>query len=459
MSVIPPLLCGILGHDQDGFLITDMLEAEIGGFDEFIAPHLRTLGDLLGCLADAHDATCDCGAGLDREVVWLANLPFREDCNAALAWYVPKPEERLDLNLELKNMFPAPDLPLRTIHLMLKLKKELPNPAWRLSMGLRRLEGDLCRVAGSHDLSLPTNSDFVVIASTPGCFYIDRFDWIMQRFGEEPWSGPPTRFPVIRRPAGYGKTTFLSAFATFFDSTTDQRLFPDIRVRYQGLPPRMLVYWLDLKDLNLAPDMSDGDIRGECLRVMMQATQGFLARYAHKLQLPLPDMDGEREKMIPYGVARTWAMKNGYNIFIAIDNYTAPFMQFPRFHRDHLPFRRIERAIYAYMLAHILLDIKIGVITRGCIIGELFRLDRSLDVIPFFDYPPFAERMQDLTYSPECAHIVGFTRGDVEVLAKEFLPSDEDAQAAVLSVIGEEASYAPQNVLQVLRDSPAAVRI
>ncbi|KZV95459.1 hypothetical protein EXIGLDRAFT_834284 [Exidia glandulosa HHB12029] len=455
MSVPPNLLCGVLGHDDDAFLTAKYLGIYIDGFKERIAPALRTVRDLVGCFADAHALACPCGVELDRDVAWYANLPFGQDCCTALAWYDTEPEDQIDLNLELKIAFPSPDVPHSTVHLMLKPKHNLPNLPWRISMGLRRLDGDLCRVAGSRERSLPTSSDFEAIASTPGCFYVDRYDWIAQRYGGTDVLRPRPRLLVIRRPAGYGKTTFLSTFASYFDSTADRRLFPLLRNGDEGLPCAMLVYSLDFAELRLAAseDMSDDEIREECSRVMRQATQTFLARYGAKLQQPVPNLD---ENMLPYEAVRVWALKRGCKICLAIDNYTAPFLHFKSIHRNHGQFRRLERAIYAYMLAHIFVDVGTGVVVRGCITGQVFPTDRSLDVLPFADCPPFAQRTEDLTYSPECEHVVGFTRGDVELLVKAFLPDDQDGQAAALSMIGDETIYAPRDVLQVLRESPAA---
>ena len=154
-------------------------------------------------------------------------------------------------------------------------------------------------------VSLPTSSDFKTIASTPGCLYIDRLDWVKRQYGVFSPRRRRPLIPIIRCPAGYGKTTFLSTFSSYFDSTVDRRLLPLSRFEAYTPPKAIIVYRLDFAELRLAhsEDMSDDEIGEECLRVMWNATRAFLEYYGPKLQRPIPDLDVVKKKH-PYEVAR-----------------------------------------------------------------------------------------------------------------------------------------------------------
>ncbi|EJD51467.1 hypothetical protein AURDEDRAFT_159198 [Auricularia subglabra TFB-10046 SS5] len=454
MSVSPGLLCAVLGHSSSALYTPYDLDIYVSDEDMTLRPEVQTLDDLVAAFDRCHAQYCACGIPLGPSV-WRVNLPLGQDSDAALAWCVPAEEHLLDGSTLLRTGCLS-DLPSKTIHLLLGTRWPLEPKATELTSGLRRLGGDLCRVAGSSARSLPDTPSFPEIVGTAGCYYVERFDWIMEHFGGEDLS-EHTRIPVIRRPPGFGTTTFLSAFASYFGDTVDKGLFPCLRVWDDGTPSPLLVWHLDFADLRLEGSMSDEELHAECLRFMYAAAEQFYAQNAS-----LADFDRDNT---PYGNVKVLACKLGRKVFLAIDNYTAPFLDLePISHRDtNGAFYRIERAINLFIFSFLFVGTGTGLFPRGLITGNMLPDEESGPVLPFDDGGFFSKETRDLTRDPDAAHIIGFTRGDVEELVRAFLGVADDGVAEVAARLVPrhaeaevEATYAARAVIEVLRAAAAA---
>ncbi|KZV95462.1 hypothetical protein EXIGLDRAFT_834287, partial [Exidia glandulosa HHB12029] len=249
MSVVEPLLCAVEGHDVTYMIDGKEFFYHVPNYD---ATKVRTIQDLFTCIDMVHTDSCPCRQKL-LLALWLVNLAWGQDADAALAWYQADDNQLLNGHAKLDDVFPRGplDVPPRTIHLMVRTEQPLKEIFWYLRLGLRRLGGDLCRVAGSFERRLPDTSDFAQIVATPGCFYIDRSDWINDHYGgTDPLER--LRIPIVRRGAGFGKSTFLSSFAACFDVAIDQEFMPRRRTLTAEFPPQMLVFHLDFGLLRLS---------------------------------------------------------------------------------------------------------------------------------------------------------------------------------------------------------------
>ncbi|KZV95463.1 hypothetical protein EXIGLDRAFT_766154 [Exidia glandulosa HHB12029] len=197
---------------------------------------------------------------------------------------------------------------------------------------------------------------------------------------------------------------------------------------------------------------------------MRHATLLSLKKYAAFFEVNVPSYSDE----VPYGAVRAFALARKRQIFLAIDNYTTPFldMRIKAYCRDDsiIAFRRLEDAIYAHMLAHIFVDASIGLVKRGFITGLLQPGEELGSPVPFADYAPIEIRTEDLTHSSLSSGIVEFTKNDVTELVRSFLCVQESAIPGVVNVIidnqyctTDTTLFAPRNIIEALREYEANV--
>ncbi|EJD51477.1 hypothetical protein AURDEDRAFT_159208 [Auricularia subglabra TFB-10046 SS5] len=470
MSVPSGLLFAILGHDSRAFCLPCELNIYSDSEHDTVRPHVRTLADILPYMDDWHSYYCRCGLKLSSSV-WRADIPYGRDCEVSFALYEPKEDQLLDCSLPLQTVFPSSDVPQKTIHLVFSTDGQPAEPFLLALRGLHHYEGRVYRVLGSQKILLPNTPNFADIASSPGRFYVGSADSMMNALRGPDFRANPL-IPVIRRPAGFGKTTFLSAFSSRFDLAFDRVLLPSFRGGDDQPPPTMLVFWIDLSGLTVAEDMTDNELNAECERVMWDAAAKFYTKYVPLLNGDDLLFSRRRVDGSPYGVVRKLARDHGHKIFLAIDNYTATFMALAPALREPLEegslLARVELAIVRLILAHIFVDVGTGAVARGLITGTALPNERCRITLPLSTSYPFEVYTRDLTEAAAFAQIIGFTRADIEALVKHVLQvSDADVAARAAAIVPrefecgldtdddsedrKEALYSAQKVINALR--------
>ncbi|EJD51460.1 hypothetical protein AURDEDRAFT_120808 [Auricularia subglabra TFB-10046 SS5] len=214
--------------------------------------------------AEGHSIYCGCGLKLSPPV-WRAGIPYGVDRETALAWYKPTDDQLLDCSLPLQEHDWRLDWVFSTFILQL-LTNSLAKPFPMALCGRRRLNGRLL---------LLRSSNFVDIAHTPGCFYVENFDW------------------KDNLPHG------------FFDLAFDHKRFPDLGVDNRGLLPPMLVFSVDFAGLTMAEATTDAELRAECERVMWAAAAAFYDKYVPLLGADPLLFSRRKANGSPYGFVRT----------------------------------------------------------------------------------------------------------------------------------------------------------
>ncbi|EJD51500.1 hypothetical protein AURDEDRAFT_149721 [Auricularia subglabra TFB-10046 SS5] len=441
MSVPGGLLFAILGHDSRVFCMPCQLNIYSDSEHDTVHPHLQTLADILPYMDDWHSYYCRCGLKLGSSV-WRADIPYGRDCEVSFALYEPKEDQLLDCSLPLQTVFPSSDVPQNTIHLVFATDGQPAEPFLLALRGLHHYEGRVYRALGSRKILLPNTPNFADIGRSPGCFYVESADSMMHALRGRDVDAN-LFIPVIRRPAGFGKTTFLSAFSSRFDLAFDRVLLASFRNGDNRPHPTMLVFWIDLAELRMTEDMTDEELNAECERVMWDAAAKFYAKYVPLLNEDDLLFSRRRVDGSPYGVVRKLARDHGHKIFLAIDNYTAPFMALAPALRKRLAqdsfLARVDLAIVRLILAHIFVDVGTGAVARGLITGTVLPNERSRITLPLSTSYPFEVYTRDLTESAACAHAIGFTRADVEALVKHVLQvPDADVAARAAAIVPRE---------------------
>ncbi|KZV92020.1 hypothetical protein EXIGLDRAFT_769414 [Exidia glandulosa HHB12029] len=397
----PPtfICCGFIGHYSETVFPVDSIDREI-------TPN-TLLDDLFEEVEEFHLAVCN--TALER---------FQPQANMLISLSTPV--------LALYNGGQAPTDPDR-IHILFDFDPNSqaiapPRPA---SYNCAPNHLDIFRLSDAFLKArrLPLNSRFDQFSRISGTYYIDDSDFVGGYYA----SGPA--IPVIRRPRGFGKSTFLSMLAVYFDTAWPYRHLPIQRVLYPPCPQRLLVLWVDFCDLSRrlkALIDSDSDAyRREYRRVVEEfwiATfQAFYARHGHLFTVELRDKLEPDRVHYPYDLSDPWFLTwNGfklviescnYHIFVAVDNYTAPFLDTPSHrHRD------------------------IGeCISEQIIVPILYALRR---------FPMFAECTQDLTDDPAYAGLIGFSYADVVDLGHAVMGSEFD--------LGAKATFSAQAIASLL---------
>ncbi|EJD51455.1 hypothetical protein AURDEDRAFT_181806 [Auricularia subglabra TFB-10046 SS5] len=292
MSISTKLQCGVQGHDSSQLYSVWDIDIYVDEQHTTVRPEIRTVNDLVAAVDKAHSYWCRCGSTLGP-AAWRADLPMGQEPNAALAWYIPHEDQLLDgtTSLEAANLT---ELPGRRIHLVVGTKVPPGMFNWdEVSQAVSDASAAIC-VAWRARI-LPETSEFPEILRTAGCYYVERFDWIMDTLGGE--ADVNTRIPIIRRPPGFGRSTFLSAYASYCDGVPDLRLFPGLRdAEYRIIPRTLLVFHLDFSQLRLLETMPDEEMHAECLRFIQSDATAFVAEVLNQARAMLADEASEWNK-------------------------------------------------------------------------------------------------------------------------------------------------------------------
>ncbi|EJD39334.1 hypothetical protein AURDEDRAFT_171525 [Auricularia subglabra TFB-10046 SS5] len=428
------ILCGIVDHPVDFVFNLSIL------LDDYEDCHVSTVDDIARLMDLAH-AWCDCGKKLSKSV-WRANLPFGWDLNAGLAWFKPEDAELLDGHAAVEHVIH--DSPSHAIHLMTKTVLPPERRSEVFTQAILRLYGDACRVVGSHELLLPETGDFNDIWTRPGCFYVDKTLWYRARYDGD----GPCKLAIIRRGPGYGKSSVLSAVAAWYDAFYDTRHFPPKICAFEISQTPTFVLSLDFARLQVDAAGTDGDTLQECNRFMMEAVSAFCGKYAQLLSVPEPSPTPDDADQ-PYEMARSFATAYKHKIFLAIDNYTSPFLNLaPE------QVTRIEKLIHRQILANIFVDVELGFVFRGFITGS--PLPTADIPLPFTFSPVFERFTEDLTDLPDFEKVIGITGEDVRELLRSFVfvhsfGMDDAHVEQIAARWDKERTYPARDVIATLR--------
>lgn len=128
--------------------------------------------------------------------------------------------------------------------------------------------------------------DYAEMCSTEGHVLIDKTRFVLPQF-----TYPRTRrLPVIRRPEGFGKTTFLSVLTTYFDIACRPAYFSslpadDMPADMEDLDAvgRLMIMHLDFAEIRCKDGMSLDEIYDECKRFLAVVGERFVLKYANLL--------------------------------------------------------------------------------------------------------------------------------------------------------------------------------
>ncbi|KZV92363.1 hypothetical protein EXIGLDRAFT_769022 [Exidia glandulosa HHB12029] len=387
----PPLnflRCGLIGHDDSYYFLPF--------FDNESFPPTMTVAELLHAMDKDHTQNCGCAIRVGREA-WFLNR--RQHDNFQITPYPVSGDRTLaefDVGLD----------PI-AFHLVVRGR----------SVGRCLLDIDhsdalpQCQVVEQNDaavfklggpkLSIPDNecSDYVKMCRTEGLVIVDKTRFVLPQFSQ------PThkRLAVFRRPAGFGKTTLLSILTTYFDvlcppafySLMDCDRVP-AQLDHLDAAGRMMIVHMDFADLHFN-SASLEDMYRECNRFLAEVGAKFFGRYTNFLGGEVPDAPHMRG----YFAAIAHAYNAGYEVFLAIDNYTAPFKH------SCTPW---ENVVGVHIIGPILEHFAHNRIHRGFITGTDF------GYLPFADWERFERLTIDLTHGSELATACGLTSDEVEAL-------------------------------------------
>ncbi|KZV89615.1 hypothetical protein EXIGLDRAFT_751077 [Exidia glandulosa HHB12029] len=456
---------GIVGHDCS---LTTLIDA--GEPYDILGDRAETFEDAARVIEDHHKMVCSCGIqdlGF-RENIWLANLAYDSDMDTALEDYHPAAIQRwtrpnvriLDVLRELNHVPESQVIPVM-------FGRELDeDERQRTLKGTRRLQGSVCRVSYSttHILPSPAACDFYTFVQTKGLCYIDHTEAI------SPWyyaslrksGAEPAYMPIIRRPSGFGKSTVLTMCCAMFG---DKRSHGTMPMHYSDwkstLEGNFMCLQLDLAELdsmdsfNRSEPFSVAQVEREVAMFMTENALRFRQRYLsdedvmQNIYRPVaPSMSDDEARASatqdPWQFIKRYAIDSDCKIFLAIDNYTHPFLE-----RDAWTALQLEEIIWRLVLSPIFVDVG-SVVERGFITGlELTGFQHR----PFRDCVPFVQATEDITYSSEYAHVMGFRAQDVTDLGRTVLDLEPtfEAQDILQDGIPDDAILCVRDVVDVLR--------
>ncbi|KZV80314.1 hypothetical protein EXIGLDRAFT_733269 [Exidia glandulosa HHB12029] len=187
--------------------------------------------------------------------------------------------------------------------------------------------------------------------------------------------------------------------AAYFSSlTAGDDIPPDLE--YLDAAAGLLILQLDFADLYFDNTMSDDTMYDVCDGFLDAAGRRFFHKYANYLPEPYPPGSGGHSCI----GAIYAAQRSGYQVFLAIDNYTSPFSRVPGI--------RWESVVCAHIMLPILKLVAKGHIFRGVMVGT----DLGGGYRPFEFSDKFKALTIDLTDASELATACGFTADEVHLL-------------------------------------------
>ncbi|KAK0447078.1 hypothetical protein EV421DRAFT_180586 [Armillaria borealis] len=397
MALLPNLdiMCALTGHDHPYFFRTQHSKNVLK------TPLSATFMDLRDDIRIEHDLYCHCGKQIS-DIVWKTDYRMNEDTDDMLANFVkhrPDASKRLPLHDPIVIHFPGPSLSRggNNVRLTFEVEEDediepsegLVDPVSpkethsddthgvvmsshsRASKRYTDL-GDSVFKIGFSDVKLPRPrlKDFRELVSTRGVLYVDK----THSLPFLAWGHSHQRIPIVRRPRGFGKTTFLSMFAYFHDCHSAHE-FEDLfgplsagrRVLssdYVGLVRANLDLVLTL-DLGLLPVLTIDNMETELTRFLHTTLVSFTDKYRAEL-------NGRTHKCMPFfdpGYCLQdvvhFAYRAGQTVCLCIDNYTAPLLALPETQRTEIA-EALELSLF-HTIGPCVIK---GYIRKGFIVGE-----------------------------------------------------------------------------------------
>ncbi|EJD47929.1 hypothetical protein AURDEDRAFT_162903 [Auricularia subglabra TFB-10046 SS5] len=280
------------------------------------------------------------------------------------------------------------------------------------------------------DRRLPTelDVDHVRMWQTPGLIFLNKAQFVSPRFTQ-----PNDKLlPLLRRPRGLGKTTFLSLLEAYVDvmrapldilhpEAADYDLPPDLS-QLVG-KSQLLVLHLDLAELEISSNAPEAELRATCSTFLDAAAAASTRKYEWLLrELGRVDVPNHSFK----GLLR---MSGSLQtpVFVGVDNYTAPVSL-----TGHCAVT--ESIVAEEVFAPILRAFDGGWILRGLAVGDS-DLPGPL-FWPYGDNDTFSDMTMDLTPDLAALDIVGMTEEDI---------------VALETVLFEETTYSNVDFLHEVR--------
>ncbi|KZV91355.1 hypothetical protein EXIGLDRAFT_769998 [Exidia glandulosa HHB12029] len=374
------LIIAIQHHDS-GFVRTPRLlhvdvESNNGLRVDELVEHLE---------AEWH-AFCDCGRT-------LSHIDFTD----------PKRAAHIQPEVPLYSVFSGGSFSWSSINMVIGLDPASPPLPIK---GIRRLEGNICRVSGlKQTKSIPLQPQYPLFTSQPGTLFVDKSDFISVLYNLK--HNEDFRVPIILRDSGYGKTAFVSLLTSWFC---------DNRARYSALFPRprkglmlgrtyndILTLVVGLERLvDLLPRGQGGtyeEISIACTTFVKDVIASFYEANTNVLRSRRPPADDTWRHT--YSGLKTL----DHRLFVAFDNYTTPFE-----HVSGTATFYLEFELWALIVGPVLEDLGFFV-WRGFITGRPLG-----NFIPLTNRAMFREKTIDLTHRPDLLDIIGFSLDDVRHL-------------------------------------------
>ncbi|KAK0219646.1 hypothetical protein EDD85DRAFT_960832 [Armillaria nabsnona] len=332
--------------------------------------------DLRDDFRTEHDLYCHCRKQIS-DSIWKTDYRMNEDTDDILANFAkhrPDAPKRLPLHDPITMHFPEDeDIELSEVDLIsLKQTHSDDNHGVATSSQSRASErytslGESLFKIGFSDVKLPKPKlkDFRELVSTRDVLYVDK----MHSLPFLAWGHSHQRIPIVRRPRGFGKTTFLSMFAYFHDCHSAHEFDPLSAGRhvlskdYVGLVPNLdLVLTLDL---GLLPVLIIDNMEIELTRFLHTTLALFTDKYCAEL-------NGRTHKCMPFfdpGYCLQdvvhFACRAGQTVCLCIDNYTAPLLALPETQRTEIA-EALELSLF-HTIGPCVIK---GYIRKGFIVGE-----------------------------------------------------------------------------------------
>ncbi|EJD41766.1 hypothetical protein AURDEDRAFT_169197 [Auricularia subglabra TFB-10046 SS5] len=422
----PRYVCAVTGHSPA--LVFDINIANLHGCTR------ASVQDVLEYSAEHHYVECGCNLKIGGRV-WLSSTPFGDAGNFGDIMS----DDPLAIDAVLDELCGASEP--STLYFVISGDKTPCKDYFRLhrekifASYIVRDAQVFVRAGGLPSLPPQTPCSFDTVCSTPGTTFVDKsksLHAILRLLS--------SRMNIIRRPKGFGKTTFLSMFEAFLDPLSGHIHWPFTFPERQWDPifPKqggLLVFSLDLADLAFTSAMNTRALEAECKRLMDAAARKFYARYRDLLHVPEQEPSHASFSPTLLDVV-DWARLQDWLVCCTIDNYTAPILDRPNTYYAWVLNQEIFQPLDWLYLS--------GSIPYGLIVGEDVPHASSCLNLPAC--------FIDVSDKPELYDAIGFTLDEVLALG-DALSADLIAALPSGTPTGRYARrvYAARDIVAVAR--------
>ncbi|KIY48381.1 hypothetical protein FISHEDRAFT_73704 [Fistulina hepatica ATCC 64428] len=236
--------------------------------------------------------------------------------------------------------------------------------------------------------------------------------------------------PLVVRPSGFGKTTFLNTLTDYYDAAIPgfaDVAFEATQCGFPGRKPGNRSWYLVMHlDLARTDSSSREKFRESLVRLLHSETECFIHKYIELLEWPADRVARILEyPETAFDVCLNAMRYSQRSIFLAIDNFTTPYKNAP----DAETRDAIDDELYLYLGAVAEEFLGCGVIGNGIVVGE---------GVGCGSRGAFDGMTTDCTQAYAVRHAFGFTRTEVKQLGMIFSQDDsfvDDVQKLVPSYV------------------------